>query len=64
MGIIHDRSDPSSDPAPCLGGGLGTLDVSPQPPRVCKAYTPPPSHRPFAGPHTESLSWHHSRACC
>ena len=40
------------------------LSVSLQLPHVCEAYTPPPSHRSFAGPHTESLSWHHSCACC
>ena len=40
------------------------LSVSPQLPRACEAYTPPLSHHPFIGPHTESLSWHHSHACC
>ena len=40
------------------------LGILLQPPRVCKAYTPPPSRHPFVGPHTESLSWHHSQACC
>ena len=40
------------------------LSILPQPPHVCEAYTPPPSHHPFIGPHTESLSWHHSHACC
>ena len=38
------------------------LGVLPQPPRVCEACTPPLSHHPFVGPHTESLSWHHSPA--
>ena len=40
------------------------LSISQLPPHVCEAYTPPPSHCPFAGPCTESLSWHHSRTCC
>ena len=40
------------------------LSVLPQLPHVCKAYTPPLSCHPFVGPHTKSLSWHHSRACC
>ena len=38
--------------------------ISRQLPSVCRACTPPPSHRPFTGPHTESLSWHHSCVCC
>ena len=40
------------------------LCILPQPPHVCKAYTPPLSLHPFVGPHTESLSWHHSHTCC
>ena len=40
------------------------LSILPQLPHVCEAYTPPPSHHPFFGPHTKSLSWHHSHACC
>ena len=30
---------------------------------VCRACTPPPSHPPFAGPHTRSLSWHRNCTC-
>ena len=33
------------------------LSILLQLPGVCGACTPPLSHRPFAGPHTESLSW-------
>ena len=51
-------------PPPCLGGAPGMLVISLQPPHVCEAYTPPPSHCLFGGPHTESLSWHHSHTCC
>ena len=40
------------------------LSVLPQPPRVCEVCTPPPSHHPFVGPHTGSLSAHHNHTCC
>ena len=47
---------------PPPGGGPDMLNILPQPSCVCEAYTPPPSCHPFVGPHTESLSWHHSHA--
>ena len=40
------------------------LSILPQLPHVFKACIPPPSLHPFVGPHTESLSWHRSHACC
>ena len=40
------------------------LSILPQLPHVCEVCIPPPSHHPFVGPHTESLSWHCNHACC
>ena len=51
------------NPSPDQEGTPGMCGESAQQHRVCRACTPPRSRPPPAGPHTRSLSWHHSHAC-